>query len=217
MKVVVVASGDLDPDDANALDGADLVIAADGGAVTLDRVGRRPDVLVGDLDSTDGALEERLVAAGTRIDRLPSDKDASDTELAIAEAIAAGADRILLLGALGGDRLDHALANLLLLADPSLAGHDIRLVHRRATARVVRSGQRAAIEGPAGELVSLLPIGGDVTGVATSGLRWPLEAATLRLGRSRGLSNEVVASPASVSVGTGTLLLVENEHRGTAP
>lgn len=216
MKVVVVASGDLDEGDASLLDAADLVIAADGGAESLDRLGRRPDVLVGDLDSTDAALVRRLAAAGTRVHRHPADKEASDTELALEVATAAGATAVVLLGAAGGLRLDHELANLLLLADPALAGRDVRLVHRGSEVGVVRSGERAVLGAGPGDLVSLLPIGGDATGVTTQGLRWPLEAATLRLGRSRGLSNEVVATPASVRLERGTLLVVESITRGAS-
>ena len=83
MRIVVVASGALAPGDEAWLDGADAVIAADGGAAALDGLGRRPDRLVGDLDSADAALVERLEAAGVVVDRHPTDKDASDTELAV--------------------------------------------------------------------------------------------------------------------------------------
>lgn len=210
MKVVVVASGDLDAGDASLLDAADLVIAADGGAESLDRLGRRPDLLVGDLDSTDAALVGRLAAAGTRVHHHPTDKEASDTELALEAATAAGATAIVLVGAAGGLRLDHELANLLLLADPALAGRDVRLVHRGSRVRVLRGGERAVLGVGAGDLVSLMPVGGDATGVTTEGLRWPLDAATLCMGRSRGLSNEVVEAPASVRLERGTLLVVEN-------
>ena len=214
MKVAVVASGDLDPTDATMLDEADLVIAADGGATALDRLGRRPDRLVGDLDSTDPSLVERLAAAGTQVERHPTDKDASDAELAIAAAMAAGADEIVLLGATGGDRLDHGIANLLLLADPALAGRDVRLVHSSTTVRVLRGGERMILVGGARDTVSLLPIGGDATGVRTEGLRWELDGDAVTMGRARGLSNEVVTAPASVRLERGTLLVVETAARG---
>jgi thiamine pyrophosphokinase len=214
MKVAVVASGDLDPTDASVLDEADLVIAADGGAAALDRIGRRPDRLVGDLDSTDSGLVERLAAAGTQIERHPNDKDASDSELAIAAAWAAGADEVVLLGATGGDRLDHGIANLLLLADPGLAECEVRLVHGPTTVRVVRGGERIVFLGGVGDTVSVLPIGGDADGIRTEGLRWKLDGETLSIGRSRGLSNEVVSTPASVTLERGTLLVVETAVRG---
>jgi thiamine pyrophosphokinase len=209
MKVVVVASGDFDPADAMLLGDADMLVAADGGAESLDRVGRRPDLLIGDLDSTGPALVERLAMSAVRVERHPVDKEASDTELALRAAIDAGADEIVLLGAIGGDRLDHELANVLLLADPALAGRDVRLVHAGNTVRVVRSGESLVVGGRIGDLVTLLPIGGEATGITTDGLRWPLDAATLRMGRSRGLSNEIVAAPASVRLGSGVLLVVE--------
>lgn len=209
MKVVVVASGDFDPADATWLHDADIVIAADGGAESLDRLGRRPDLLIGDLDSTGPGLVERLGAGGVRVERHPVDKEASDSELALRAAIDAGADEIVLLGAIGGDRLDHELANVLLLADPVLAGRHVRLVHAGNTVRVVRSGESLTLDGRTGDLVTLLPIGGEAAGLTTDGLRWPLDAATLRMGRSRGLSNEIVAVPASVRLDSGVLLVVE--------
>jgi thiamine pyrophosphokinase len=216
MKVAVVASGRLEAIDVAHLDDADLVVAADGGAESLDALGRRPDLLVGDFDSVSPALAERLEAAGTCVERHPADKERSDTELALEAALARGATEVVLLGAIGGDRLDHELANLLLLADPGMAGRDVRIARGSSTARVLRGGERLALAGSAGDLVSLLPIGGDASGVTTDGLRWPLEAATLGLGRSRGLSNEIAAAPASVSLEHGTLLVVETALRGAA-
>lgn len=214
MRVVIVSSGEPDLADRAWLDGADLVIAADGGAAWLDAAGRRPDLLVGDLDSADAALVARLGRAGTVIERHPTDKDASDTELALDAARARGATEIVLLGALGGDRLDHELANLLLLADPALADLRVRIVRGSTTVRVLHGGTRLDLEGSAGDTVTLLPIGGPALGVTATGVRWPLDAATLGPGRSRGLSNEVVGAPAAVSLEVGALLLVETTSGG---
>ena len=161
MRIVVVASGALAPGDETWLDGADLVIAADGGANALDRLGRRPDRLVGDLDSADPAIVERLESAGTRVDRHPADKEASDTELAVRAALAEGADEVDLLGATGGDRLDHELANLLLFAEPAFAGVHLRAIVGATTIRAARAGPATALHGVPGDLVTLLPIGGD--------------------------------------------------------
>lgn len=214
MKVVVVASGDLDPMDGAWLDRADLVIAADGGARSLDRLGRRPDRLIGDLDSVEPSLVERLASSDVMVDRHPLDKEASDTELAVEVALEGGATEVVLLGAFGGSRVDHQLANVLLLTDPALAGRNVRAVWAWAQVRAIRDGELLVLGGAVGETVTLLPVGGDVTGVTTDGLRWPLEAATLRMGRSRGLSNEVASVPASVRIEVGTLLVVETAPRG---
>ena len=215
MRFTLVASGDLADGDERWLDGAE-VVAVDAGAASLERSGRRPDRLVGDLDSISGALLERLVTDGVAIDRHPADKDASDTELALGVAIAAGATEIVIVGAIGGQRLDHELANVLLLADPALEHRDVRIVHGPTTVRALRDRGRLALDGRSGDLVTLLPVGGDATGVRIEGVRWPLADATLRIGRSRGLSNEVVEPPASVSLERGTLLVVEQRTQGEA-
>ena len=98
MRFTVVASGDLADGDERWLEGG-TVIAADAGAASLDRLGRRPDRLVGDLDSIPDELLERLGAAGVVIDRHPADKDASDSELALEAAVAAGAPEIVVYNA----------------------------------------------------------------------------------------------------------------------
>jgi thiamine pyrophosphokinase len=211
VKAVVVAGGEVDPRDARLLGDAELVIAADGGAAFLESIGRLPDLLVGDLDSAEAVLVERLESAGVVVERHPAAKDATDAELAIDRAVAAGARRITVIGALAGERLDHELANLLLLTDPEwnegLA--DLRLVRGATLARAVHGPGSMALEGEVGDTVSLLPVGGDALGVRTDGLLFPLGGEALRFGRSRGVSNEVAAAPASVSLEDGVLLVIE--------
>ena len=216
MRAVVVAGGQPADTDITMLDGVDLVVAADAGAHWLADRDVRPDVLVGDLDSVAPALVAELEAAGVQVIRHPRDKDASDAELAVERAVSAGADSVVVLGALGGSRLDHELANLLLLADPAWRHEldDLRLVRGTTTVRVLHGADRMTIEGAAGSLVTLLPVGGDADGVRTSGLRYPLAGERLVLGRSRGLSNVVAHHPASVSIERGQLLIIEIEQQG---
>jgi thiamine pyrophosphokinase len=209
----LVASGEVDPADVRWLADANRVVAVDGGTAWLASVGHRPDLVVGDLDSADPALIAALEADGVPIERHASAKDASDTELALAGVLAAGADDVVILGALAGPRLDHQLANLMLLADPQLAGVcELRIVRGGTLVRALHSGSRVALEGAPGDLVTMLPVGGDAEGVRTVGLRYPLNGETLSIGRSRGLSNIVEDSPASVSLEGGTLLLVETKE-----
>jgi thiamine pyrophosphokinase len=218
MRAVLVASGEADDADLRWLDGADRVIAVDGGAAWLATHGRRPDLVVGDLDSADPALIATLEAEGVPIERHASAKDASDTELALAGAVTAGADEIVILGALAGPRLDHQLANLMLLADPELSPvRDLRIVRGSTLVRALHGGAGMTLDAPAGALVTLLPIGGDADGVRTAGLRYPLDGETLRIGRSRGLSNVIDQPPASVSLERGTLLVIESTEEGVEP
>jgi thiamine pyrophosphokinase len=211
MKVVVVAHGELDPRDREHLDGHDLLVAADGGALHLDALGVRPDVLIGDLDSVPPTMVERLAAAGTRVERRPADKDESDTELAVALGSEAGGTQIVVLAALGG-RLDHELANLLLVADPAWRGIDLRIVRGRTLVRPLHGEATLQLGAGEGAVVTLLPIGGHAEGVRTTGLRYPLDGEQLRFGRSRGLSNEVDRAPASVSLQAGALLVIETRE-----
>ena len=196
---MVVAHGDVDPLDAAVARAADLVVAADGGGAHLARWGIDAHVTVGDLDSmvpgtSTGEVERHLV-----------EKDATDTELAVERALAAGADDVVVLGALGGERFDHALANVLLIATERAR---IRVVQGRTTIVAMRAGERGDLDGRPGDIVTLLAIGGDAEGIVTEGLRYPLRGEGLRFGSSRGVSNEIVALPAAVSVGSGTLLAV---------
>jgi thiamine pyrophosphokinase len=208
VKAIVVAGGDAVPDDAAQLTGADLVIAADSGAAWLEAVGRRPDLVIGDMDSIPRDLLERLEARGVTIEPHPPEKEASDAELAVARAVAMGAKQIVMLGGFGGQRLDHELANLLLLTE-GWNGAELRLVRGATTARAIRGGQELKLEGGADDLVTLLPLAGDATGVRTRGLRYPLDDETLRVGPSRGLSNVIEEAAASVSLEGGMLLIIE--------
>lgn len=212
MKAVIVADGAHAPADRHALDGADLVIAADGGANWLDAIGVLPHRLVGDLDSADPDVVRRLDATGVPVDRHPADKDASDLELGLAAAVAAGADELVVLGALGGD-LDHLAANLLLLGSEVAAGRT-RLVHDRTGARMVAGPGRLEIGAGIGSRVTLLAVGPPAVGVTTRGLRWPLAGARLEPGSSRGLANVVTEPKAEVALTAGQLLVVEIEPAG---
>jgi thiamine pyrophosphokinase len=208
VKAIVVAGGDAAPEDAALLPDADVVIAADSGAHWLESSGVPPDLVIGDMDSIDPALLDRLVAQGIEVERHPAEKDASDVELAVSRAVADGAEQVLILGALGGERLDHELANLLLLVDQRWDGIDARVVRAGTTVQALRSGGRRELDGSAGDLVSLLPLGGDATGVRTTGLRYPLAGETLPCGRSIGLSKEIEQAPASHTLESGTFLII---------
>jgi thiamine pyrophosphokinase len=193
-------------------DDVDLVIAADGGARHSGIIGRPIDLWVGDGDSLgDDALAE-LVAAGVPVERAAIDKDETDAELALLAAIARGAHRITVLGALGGDRFDHALANVWLLAHQRLAGRTVVLLDVAARVRLAGPGI-VDLAGRVGDLVSLLPFAGDAAGLVTAGLRYPLRGESLAAGPSRGLSNVRDEPDASVAIESGRLLVVETPAR----
>jgi thiamine pyrophosphokinase len=184
-----------------------LVIAADAGAETALRLGFVPHVVLGDFDSLDPAVLASLEQRGVPIERYPTDKNATDGELAIARALASAPDELLLVGFLGGPRLDQELANVLLLASLPAA---TTLVDAANECRLLRAPQGWAWPAERGEIVSLLPLGGDAVGVRTHGLRWALNDETLHSGRTRGVSNEAIAPRVQVELGAGTLLVTRH-------
>lgn len=191
---------------------ADLVVAADGGAPRLLDLGISPHYLVGDLDSLPPEMVDRLIASGCRVQRHPTAKDATDTELAIVLALEQGASDIDLVGATGGVRLDHSVANVLLLAADWPAGVRLRLVEAAATALVVRAGQSVDVQGTIGDIVALLPLAGPARGITTGGLHYALAGEDLAFGRARGVSNVLTTPTASISVAEGMLLVI-HQHQ----
>jgi thiamine pyrophosphokinase len=190
--------------------GLTLVVAADGGARHAPGLGLRIDRWVGDGDSLPAADLEALRAAGVPVTLVATDKDETDTELALRSAVDAGADDIVILGAFGGPRLDHALANAALLAHPALAGRPAQLLDAAWRVRLLTGPGSTALEGRAGDLVSLIPFGADAVGLTTDGLRFPLRGETLTLGMARGVSNVRIREGAAVTLERGAILVVES-------
>jgi thiamine pyrophosphokinase len=195
------------------LEGAALLVAADGGAAAALALGRAPHVVVGDLDSLEPAARAALVAAGCDLEPHPQQKDETDLELALLAAVQRGATAIDVLGALGGPRLDHALANVLALTLPWLGERPVRLLDPHHEVRLLRGPGTLRLDGVAGDLISLLPLTATADGIETAGLRYPLRDETLLLGRTRGVSNELTRPPASVRLRAGLLLVVRHHTR----
>ena len=103
-------------------------------------------------------------------------------------------------------RLDHLLGSLLLLGADRYSALELDALVGDALVQVVRRERR--LEGCVGELLTLVPLGGPVTGVTTQGLEYPLAGETLEPGTTRGVSNVFVAEAATVRVGAGTLLAI---------
>lgn len=184
----------------------DLILCADGGAGHALALGLRPDLVVGDLDSLDPSHRQHLQQLGCRIEQHPTDKDATDLELALLAAQRLGIDDIVLLAALGG-RLDQELANLLLLAHPQFANLRLSLLAGEQTAWIVRD--QITISGQPGDTVSALPLSPQVEGLTYHhGLRWPLHDFTLPFGSTRGVSNELTGPSAHISLRRGVLLVI---------
>jgi thiamine pyrophosphokinase len=211
MSLLIFANGDLDGTAwvPPYLEAASTVIAADGGTRHLLHMGRNPDIVIGDLDSLSGGQRAQLKADGVRFDEHPPAKDETDLELALLFAVRNFDEQILIFGGFGG-RLDQLLANVLLLMHPELRNRSVRFVTEYQQTWLLRGGE--IIEGKVGDTVSLIPLGGDVHVLRSSGLEWPLADEILKFGPARGISNRLVAPRATVEIDTGYLLCVHTQR-----
>jgi thiamine pyrophosphokinase len=217
MHCIIFAGGTVQPGKAvdAAISAAEMVIAADSGAATALQYGCMPAIVVGDFDSLAPAVLQQLIVYGSEIRRVTAEKDETDTELAVLAAIEQGATAITLLGGLGGTRFEHTIANLLLLADIDTV--PLRIADSDSTGWLLRGpGRERIIAGQVGDMLSLLPLTANATGVHTEGLHYPLRGETLRFGKPRGISNVFTQQTAEVSLQEGLLLLIHtqiNSHR----
>ena len=216
-RIVIFANGEIpNLETARALlQPGDYLIAADGGANHLLKMGILPEIVIGDLDSVDENTLFELTSAEVDIEQYSEDKDETDIELALHYAAELQPSSILIIGALGG-RLDQTLANLSILTDPTLPAIDIRLddgVEEAAFCRAsAAKGGQVEVQGRSGDTVSLLPWNGPVEGVTTEGLQWSLYGETLFASKSRGISNVMLGESASVKVEKGLLLVVHRRN-----
>ena len=219
-RIVIFANGELpDLEAARALlDAGDYLIAADGGANHLLKMGILPEIVIGDLDSIDEDTLFELTSADVDIKQYSEDKDETDIELALGYAVELHPSAILIVGALGG-RLDQTLGNLSIMTDRTLPEIDIHLDDGREEAFFYRAsdgkGGQVEVHGRSGDTVSLIPWNGPVEGVATEGLKWPLYGETLYPYKSRGVSNVMLAELASIRFQSGLLLIVHRRLPGT--
>lgn len=193
----------------------DLVIAVDGGGQHCQQYGIQPDLLIGDFDSLPAELLQSYQQAGVTIHSHPAQKDQTDLELALLAARERGARQVTILGALGL-RWDQTIANVLLPAADPFKNMHIRILDGDQEMAVLHPGKAFAIPGKQGDTVSLIPLAGPTSGITTTGLEYPLKHDTLHFASTRGISNVIRHTPASVSITTG-ILLCTVLHNPTTP
>ena len=211
-RLIIIANGFL-PELASAravIQAGDVLIAADGGTQHALALGLFPSIIIGDLDSLRPDDRQRLESKGVEIRQYPRDKNETDLELAFQYARQAGYHEIRVIGALGG-RLDQTLGNLSLLTRLEFASLDLRVDDGVEEAFFVRG--RCELHGEPGDIVSLIPWSGEVTGIRTEGLCWPLQDETLFPDKTRGISNEMLRETAVISLRSGLLLIIHHRKQ----
>lgn len=207
MNCVIFCGGVIEDYDLinNYVRGAQLVLCVDSGARHCRKLQIVPDYLIGDFDSISEEDFTALAEAGASVMRFPSEKDMTDSELAIEVACEKGCRRITLLGAIGS-RIDHTLSNLLLLKKLTDLNVEGVIVNEKNEIRMIRD--HIELKSEKDTFLSLLPVAENAVGVTTGGLYYPLTDATLEIGSSWGVSNRFTDDVATVTVRQGYLLVI---------
>ena len=137
--------------------------------------------------------------------QFPADKNETDLELAIQHALTLNPQEVIIIGALGG-RLDQTLGNIALISNLQPATCNLKL--NDGLEEVFFCHDHAEVNGAAGDIVSLIPWQGEVTGILTHGLKWVLQNETLYPHKTRGISNEMTGDTATIKIKSGLLLVV---------
>lgn len=201
MKAVLIANGSISDYEGikkYVVEGG-TVICADGGYDHAKKIGIEPDVLIGDMDS--------IKSCGTDIKKIvyPKRKDYTDSELVLEYAVKNGFDRLVLLGFIG-TRIDHTVTNLELLC--KYENIEAVMIDEHNEIRSLK--KENILRGKKGDIVSIIPLGGDVSDVTTEGLEYPLEKETLFFSSGRGVSNVMTGSKCMISVGLGKGLIIKS-------
>lgn len=186
----------------------ELIIAADGGLKHLQKLGRTPDVILGDFDSLGYTPEGAQV--------FPVEKDDTDSMLALRHGLKKGCDRFILYGALEGPRHDHTVANyqaLIFLAQQGATGY---LVGKDVIVTAIKNSKMVFPPLEDG-IFSAFCLGETARGVTLEGLQYPLQNGTLSSGFPLGVSNHFIGQEAAVTVRDGTLLLFYPRKAGIVP
>ncbi len=187
----------------------DEIIAADKGVEYAMKLGITPTRIMGDFDSIDPEVAKQMKTLGAPIETFPPEKDYTDTHLAMMRAMELGADEMTIIGATG-TRLDHVMANIGLLHMAAEAGVRAYIVDANNKITMIKDTLTIRKEDAFGRYVSLIPYTEEVTGIDLTGFYYPLHDATLTIGISQGISNEITDDVANVSLKTGYLLVIES-------
>ncbi|RKL63375.1 thiamine diphosphokinase [Thermoanaerobacteraceae bacterium SP2] len=208
MKAVIFAGGTVDDYrlQKKYVVGADIIICADSGVRHAFMMGITPDLVVGDMDSVVPEDLNRIKELGIEQETFAAEKDFTDTELALEKAYQRGATEAVILGGIG-DRPDHSLANILLMVNFKKRGLEVRLAGENWEMFLIEG--QVQISGKKGDLLSLIPLSREVSGIETRGLYYPLKNETIPMGTSRGISNVFLGDEVMVRTKKGLLLAVK--------
>lgn len=183
-----------------------IVVCCDSGMRHAFKLGIIPNVIVGDFDSADSSMINYFKRINVPFEAYPTHKDETDIEIGLDAAMKIGATDITIIGGIGS-RMDHTMANCHLLLYLHKNGIDARMVDENNEIQVI--DKKAKIFGKAGDLVSLIPLSMEVSGITTKGLEYPLCSAVLTIDdRLIAVSNVMLGTIAEVTIEEGYLYVM---------
>ena len=198
---LIVGNGEVREEILNDLPKNAYVICADGGIRHMKKLGLKADIIIGDMDS---AGSEFL---GENIIRYPVRKDFTDGEIAVDYAIEKGFLEVIMVG-FTGTRMDHTLTNIFLLK--KLSDNGIKAYIKDFYNTIYYAEKENIISGKVGDIISIIPLGGDVLGITTKGLDYPLSSETLEFAKSRGVSNIMTEKTCTITIEKGMALIIKS-------
>jgi len=207
MKVIIVSGGNPPPSKflLKEITVDTFLIGADSGANCLYDYNIEPNLLVGDFDSIDKVAFDYFKKSKCIIDVYPTEKDFTDTEVAVRKALGMKPNEIVMLGC-SGSRIDHLLGNIGMLkicleygvnACIKDENNDIRLIHTSTS-----------LKGTVGQIFSLQSYGDEIVGLTIEGAKYPLNNYNLKIGESISISNEFATSEVNIEFKSGTLMII---------
>ncbi|RWZ60586.1 thiamine diphosphokinase [Halobacillus fulvus] len=184
-------------------------IGADQGAETIIEHGLTPDIAIGDFDSVSASSFDNIKRTAQEVLTFPDEKDETDLELALGQALERRPDHILLFGVTGG-RLDHSMANLQLLYPIRKQGILATIIDVQNQVELVEAGEHKLGLVEDFPYVSFLPVTLEVRGITLNGFYYPLEGADLPYGSTRCISNQLIEEEGTFSFRSGILLVIRS-------
>jgi thiamine pyrophosphokinase len=184
-----------------------LIICADGGANQAARLGIVPDMVIGDMDSIEEKYRLELKGVGAQFFPFSTDKDFTDTQLAMEIAEEKGIKSITIWGGTG-NRIDHSIANIFSAIRSVNKGIHVQFESPTETIYYVKD--QLSLEGNIGDIVSILALGERASGVSLTGFKYPLFKATLEANLPIGISNSMIETGALIEVESGILAVFHN-------
>lgn len=188
-----------------------LIIAVDKGLEALYKLNITPHHIVGDLDSVNQEILKNYEnISHIEIHKYIPEKDYTDTDIALKLAISLNVSSIAVLGATG-TRIDHLLANIHILTFALETKIPCHIIDTNNKIYLINNSISLNKNKVYGKYISLIPFTSSVEGLTLKGFKYPLDNYCLTIGKSLGVSNEIIEDTATVDLKLGTLIVVESK------